>query len=143
MIDTKKLANIIHRLPAAQGNGDDPVWEELTDLATGPGESRQCILGMVGVAVSVLRRYDSFPKGKFVSLVIETDAPGFVCAYQMITASLNDDLDTAYALATSAVNQGLEWADDVMFATACACGKILDDYQNGGGVVVEEGGDLP
>jgi hypothetical protein len=136
MIDTKKLANIIHRLPDAT-TPEDPLWEELADMACGPAESRQCILGMVGVSVAVLRRYDAFPKGKFVSLQIESDEQGFTCAYQMITATLNDDMPTAWALATSAVNQGMEWADDVMFATACACANILRDYKTGKGIVVE------
>lgn len=139
-VDRKQLANIIYRL----GDKDevpDSLWEEMAEMAEGPGASREVILGMVAVSVAVLRKYDAFPKGKFVSLQIDTDEPAFVITYQMITATLNDDLETTYALATTAVNQGMDWADEVMFSTAIACRYIALDYKSGGGIVVEDAPD--
>lgn len=136
-VDRKKLANIIYRL-GAKGDVPESLWEEMADLAEGPAASREIIMGLVGVSVAVLRRYDAFPKGKFVSLQIESDEPAFVTTYQMVTAALNDDMDICWALATSAVNQGMEWADEVMFSAAIACRYISRDYLEGGGIVVED-----
>lgn len=135
-VDRKKLANIIYRLGAKE-DVPESLWEEMAEMADGPASSREIILGLVGVSVAVLRRYDAFPKGKFVSLQIESDEQSFVVTYQMVTAALNDDTDTCWALATSAVNQGMEWADEVMFSAAIACRYISRDYLEGGGIVKE------
>lgn len=127
-IDTKRLADVILQLGRLEEGRDtfgaiNYLWEEVIAISSGPDEARQVLLGTAAVCEVSLRK--QFPIGNnFVSLALQTDSQPMMCTFQIITALLNQDHQTAYALATSAVNQGPEWADDVLLAMMIAVRNI-------------------